>query len=98
MDLGNSGTFNIGSDNLVVYTTGAVTGLGNVISTGQVVSLSSLLNGLPPVTAGEIDPSTTTNNPTGNDKKHNEDETGNDTGGSGQPPITQDTGNSSVCH
>jgi hypothetical protein len=94
--LGSNGTFNIGSDNLIVDTSGTITGLGNVISTGQVVSLDSLLVGVPPVTAGEIDPTSNTTNPADKDKGQGQGL--GDTGTGNQPSISQDTGNSSVCH
>jgi filamentous hemagglutinin family protein len=95
--LGSNGTFNIGSDNLIVDTTGTVTGLGNVISTGQVVSLASLLTSVPPVTAGEIDPTGNTN--PGNDKnKQGQDPNLTGVGTGNQPSIGQDTNPSSVCH
>ena len=95
--LGGNGTFDIGSDNLIVDTTGTITGLGNVISTGQVISLASLLSPLPPVTAGEIDPTSNTTSPTDKDKQGQGQGLG-DTGTGTQPSISQDTGNSSVCH
>ena len=95
--LGNNGSFDIGSDNLIVDTVGTVTGLGNVISTGQVVSLASLINGVPPVTAGEIDPTSNTTTPNG-DKKQGPGQNVGNVGGSGPSTITQDTGASSVCH
>jgi hypothetical protein len=96
--LGNNGTFNIGSDNLIVDTTGTVTGLGNVISTGQVVSLSSLLNGVPPVTAGEIDPTSNTGSPGTDKNKQGQDPNLGGAGTGNQPSIGQDTNPSSVCH
>ncbi|MGE5624599.1 MAG: filamentous hemagglutinin N-terminal domain-containing protein [Bacillota bacterium] len=100
--LGQNGTIDIGSNNLIVDTSGNVTGLENVISTGIVASLSSLLGPpVPPPTAGEIDPTSTNNNNTagGNDKKR-QGEGGEDTGAGGVPggTITQDIGNASVCH
>jgi filamentous hemagglutinin family protein len=98
VSLGNNGTFNIGSDNLIVDTTGTVTGLGNVISTGQVVSLSSLLNGVPPVTAGEIDPTSNTGSPGTDKNKQGQDPNLGGAGTGNQPSIGQDTNPSSVCH
>lgn len=67
--LAGNGGFDIGDDNLVVVTTGAVTGLDLVTSTGLVTSLLSLLE--PPVlpTQGEIDPNSGN---TGGSKKHGE--------------------------
>jgi filamentous hemagglutinin len=96
--LGNNGTFNIGSDNLIVDTSGTVTGLGNVISTGQVVSLASLLTGVPPVTAGEIDPTSNTTSPGTGKDKHGQDAGADGISGGSGGSITQDTGTSSVCH
>jgi filamentous hemagglutinin family protein len=98
ISLGNNGTFDIGSDNLILDTSGTVTGLGNVISTGIVSSLESLLgSAVPPPTASEIDPnSVTTNNPS--DRKHHDQ--GGDAGANGTTGggITQDTSGSSACH
>jgi hypothetical protein len=96
--LGSRGPFHIGSDNLIVDTSGTVTGLGNVISTGQVVSLASLLTGVPPVTAGEIDPTSNTNSPNTDKDKHQQGADANGTGTGTGGTISQDTGNSSVCH
>jgi hypothetical protein len=96
--LGSRGPFDIGSDNLIVYTTGAITGLGNVTSTGQVVSLSSLLNGVPPVTAGEIDPTANTGSPGPDKNKQGPGQNLADVGTGNQPSIGQDTNLSSVCH
>jgi filamentous hemagglutinin family protein len=96
--LGSRGTFNIGSDNLIVYTTGSITSLGNVISTGQVVSLASLLTGLPPVTAGEIDPTSSTTTPSTDKDKQGQDADANGTGEGAGGTISQDSGTSSVCH
>lgn len=85
--------------NLIIDTSGNVTGLGDVTSTGVVVLLQSLLGPpVPPPTSGEIDPTSTNNNNTAsnNDKKQ---QVGGGTTGTGSPGgITQDTGNATVCH
>ncbi len=69
-NLGTNGAFDIGDDNLVIATTGTVTGLDKVTSTGLVTSLLSILGPpVPPPTSSEIDPNSGNN--TGN-KKHGE--------------------------
>jgi hypothetical protein len=98
--LGNNGTFDIGSDNLILDTGGNITGLGNVTSTGIVSSLEALLgSAVAPPTSGEIDPTSVNNNNAAGDKKH-QNQGGEDAGANGTQggSITQDTGNSSVCH
>ena len=100
--IGQNGSFNIGADNLIIDTSGNVTGLENVISTGIVASLSSILGPpLPPPTSGEIDPTSSNNNNTaGSNDKKQQGQSGEDTGTGGTPggAIGQDTGNASVCH
>jgi hypothetical protein len=62
-----------------------------------VVSLASLVSGVPPVTAGEIDPTASTTTPN-TDKDKGQGETANGVGADTGGTITQDTGTSSVCH
>jgi len=100
ISLGNNGTFDIGSDNLILDTSGNITGLGNVTSTGLVSSLEALLGSLVvPPTSGEIDPTSTNNNNAAGDKKRQNpggESEGADSGQGGT--ITQDTSASSACH
>jgi filamentous hemagglutinin family protein len=100
ISLGNNGSFDIGSDNLIVDTTGNVTGLGNVTSTGIVSSLESLLGSLVvPPTSSEIDPTSVNNNNAAGDKKHqnhNGETEGSNSAQGGT--ISQDTSASSACH
>jgi filamentous hemagglutinin family protein len=64
--LAGNGNIDIGDDNLVVATSGTITGLEKVTSTGLVTSLLSILGPpVPPPTSSEIDPNS------GN-KKHGE--------------------------
>jgi filamentous hemagglutinin family protein len=98
--LGNGGSFDIGSDNLIVDTGGNVTGLGNVISTGIVSSLEALLgSAVPPPTSGEIDPTSSNNNNTAGDKKHQNQGNG-EAGANGTQggSITQSTNAGGACH
>lgn len=96
--LGLNGPIDIGSTNLVVETSGAVTGLGNVTSTGLVATLASLLAPpLPPPTSGEIDPNSSNNNNTsGKNKDQDLGDLG--TGGTGTGgTISEDTSPETVC-
>jgi hypothetical protein len=102
--LGTNGPIVLANNtNLVILTTGTVTGLGNVSGTGIVASLSTVLGPpIPPVTAGEVDPNSTstTSGSIPNDQKKQNGETGNtDTGSGGStPPVSQDTSTAGVCH
>ncbi len=100
--IGDAGPFTLaGGTNLLFDTSGTITGLGKITSTGLVGSLETVAaagNDNNVITAGEIDPSTTTTSlGDQTDKKHLG---GNQNGANGQPggSITQDTGTSSVCH
>jgi hypothetical protein len=101
--IGDNGPFTLaGGTNLLFDTTGTITGLGKITSTGLVGSLETVAAAAGDdnvVTAGEIDPSTTTTSlGDQTDKKHlgngQNDANGEGPGGT----ISQDTGNSSVCH
>ncbi|MGD8827465.1 MAG: hypothetical protein PVG21_02115, partial [Gammaproteobacteria bacterium] len=57
IDLGADGTIDLGSTNFIVGTTGTVTGLDKIVSTGLVSDLASLLGGgFKQPTINEIDP------------------------------------------
>ena len=96
--VGASGAFDIGSTNLIIESSGAITGLSTVTSTGLVVSLLSILGPpIPPVTAGEIDPTTSTGLGDQTDKKHFGQ---NGVSGDGQQggTISNDDTGTGVCH
>jgi len=96
--LGANGPINIGDTNLIIDTSGTITGLSTVTSTGLVNSLLAILGPpVPPPTAGEIDPSTGSTAPPNNYKKPGAGGDDPNTSGSGGT-ITQDTGTASVCH
>jgi hypothetical protein len=102
--IGTDGPFILaGGTNLLFDTTGTITGLGNLTSTGLVGSLETVAASAgnnDVVTAGEIDPSTTTTTlGDQTDKKHlghGGFGLGNGEGRNGN--ISTDTGDSSVCH
>ena len=102
--IGNGGAFTLaGGTNLLFDTTGTITGLSNLISTGLVgslVTVAAAAGNNDVVTAGEIDPSTTTTSlGDQTDKKHlghNGQGFGNGEGQNGI--IGTDTDTSSVCH
>jgi hypothetical protein len=96
--LGANGPMNIGDTNLIIDTSGTITGLSTVTSTGLVNSLLAILGPpVPPPTAGEIDPSAGSTAPPPNYKKPGAGgDDANTSGGGGT--ITQDTGTASVCH
>ncbi len=100
--IGTSGPLDIGSTNLVIDTSGNVTGLSTVTSTGIVNSLVNLLGPVvPPVTAGEIDPtagSTGTGLGDQTDKKHLGQPGGLGDQGQQGGTISNDTNGSGVCH
>jgi hypothetical protein len=104
VQIGSDGPFTLaGGTNLLFDTTGTITGLGNVTATGLVGSLVTVAassGGGNVVTAGEIDPSTTTTSlGDQTDKKHlghNGQGFGNGEGQNGI--IGTDTDTSSVCH
>ncbi len=95
--LGANGPMNIGDTNLIIDTSGTITGLSTVTSTGIVSSLISILGPpVPPPTAGEIDPSAGNTTPPNKKNPNGDVDTG--TGGGTGGTITQDTGTASVCH
>lgn len=101
--IGANGPLDIGDTNLIIYTTGDITGLGTITSTGIVQSLLSVLGpAVPPVTAGEVDPTagSGTNTGLGDQTDKRKIGGGGDQGGDNQPAgtVSQDTGNASVCH
>jgi filamentous hemagglutinin family protein len=83
--------------NLVIDTLGSVKGLSTVITTGTVLSLAPLI-GLPPVTAGEIDPSSGTGLGDQTDKKKLAQTGGDTSGGQQGGTISSDSNPSDVCH
>ena len=95
--LGSAGPFDIGSSNLIIDTTGTVTGLDNVTSTGLISTVESLLaSALAPPTPSEIDPNSTNNNNAAG-KHHapgSEDPNAGTTGGT----ISQSTDAGGACH
>ena len=98
--LGANGPINIGSTNLIIDTTGSITGLSTVISTGKVLSLLSILGPpIPPVTSGEITGSTTN---TGLGDQTDKKKLGQPSGGTGTGQqggtISSDTSGTGVCH
>ncbi|HSN18282.1 MAG TPA: hypothetical protein VLV87_08720, partial [Gammaproteobacteria bacterium] len=96
--LGSSGPIDIGSSNLIVETSGTVTGLSNVISTGLVSTVQSLLASvLPPPTPSEIDPNSSNNNNTAG-KHRQQGDYDPDGGGTGGGTITQTTDTGGACH
>ena len=99
VDIGANGTFDLtGGTNLLIYTTGNVTGLDNVTTTGIVAQLITQA-ATPPPTAGEIDPNSGGTGTTAIIKKKNGQSiaVNVDTGDKGGT-ISQDTGTTSVCH
>ena len=93
--IGANGIFDIGSTNLIIESTGAVTGLSTVTSTGLVVSLFSILGPpIPPVTSGEIDPTAAGTTPS----KQNGLGIGGAGGGGIGGTIADDDNPSGVCH
>ncbi len=97
--IGANGAFNLGGGtNLLIYSTGNVTGLDNVTSTGIVAQLITQA-ATPPPTAGEIDPNSGGTGTTVIIKKKNGEtiDVNADTGNKGGT-ISQDTGTTSVCH
>jgi len=95
--LGSGGAFDIGSSNLIIDTTGTVTGLDNVTSTGLISTVESLLaSALAPPTPSEIDPNSTNNNNAAG-KRHapgSEDPNAGTTGGT----ISQTSDAGGACH
>ena len=97
--LGANGPINIGSTNLIIDTTGSITGLSTVISTGKVVSLLSILGPpIPPVTSGEIDPTSNTSLGDQTDKKKLGQPSGETGGGQQGGTVSQDNSGTGVCH
>ncbi|HEV2332786.1 MAG TPA: hypothetical protein VGV16_06450, partial [Gammaproteobacteria bacterium] len=101
--IGANGPLKLGSTNLIIFTTGNITGLGTVTSTGIVQSLLAFLGPpVPPVTAAEVDPTagSGTNTGLGDQTDKRKIGGGGDEGGGSQPAgtVSQDSGNASVCH
>ncbi|HEV2236757.1 MAG TPA: hypothetical protein VGR57_08870, partial [Ktedonobacterales bacterium] len=95
--LGANGPIKLGSTNLIIDTLGPVTGLGTVTTTGVVKSLFTLL-AIPPVTSGEIDPTSNTGLGDQTDKKKLG-QPSSDTGtGQQGGTISSDTSGTGVCH
>ena len=97
--IGGNGAFTLsGGTNLLIYSTGNVTGLDNVTSTGIVAQLITQA-ATPPPTAGEIDPNSGGTGTTLTIKKKNGGsfDVNADTGNKGGT-VSQDTGTTSVCH
>jgi hypothetical protein len=99
VDLGTKGAFVLApGTNLIIDTSGVVTGLSTVTSTGLVTTMDALFSNIsfPPPTAGEIDP-TSGGNSDSQQKKQELIEFI-ESGGQGGGTVTQDTGTASVCH
>jgi filamentous hemagglutinin len=101
--IGANGPFTLaGGTNLLFDTTGSITGLDKITSTGLVGSLETIAaaasdNNI--VTAGEIDPSTTSTSLGDQTDKKRLGSGQNDPNGEGAGgTISQDSGTSSVCH
>ena len=107
VDIGVNGAFALSSDaagnptNLIIDTSGTVTGLGLVTSTGLVTTLDALAGSeIPPVTSGEIDPTTDTVQGTTNTDDQKRLLLIQALTGSGPQggTVTEDNGSASVCH
>lgn len=99
VDLGTNGPFTLApGTNLIIDTSGVVTGLSTVTSTGLVTTLDALFSSISfqPPTAGEIDPTSGSNSDAQQKKQELIEFI--EGGGQGGGTITQDTGTASVCH